>query len=467
MVQLPDGTMERRLKMPLNVDPGVHSSFNLDQLVPGTPLTPVPTLPTITEAKTIESVSSRSGAGSGGESKTEVVSSPPNSTEENNNPLPNIPEPIPEEEKESPDGENNNPRTDLPLSTSIPIPKRGPRRNSEGIVSSCSPPSNPTTSPSSIKQGESFMSRTPTKPIPVKPPTTNAAAAGAGSVGARNVGGNIPRNGSAPQFNYSRSIPKNVSVPVFNHMTRKHSFKAVPLGSTNATNRSSKPNLQEGRRNSIKNSMLSFVSSRPKINGEVLISLLSKERERGQSIKDKVKGHYYYYVTSVSFRLFAGGQEEDYNSMWSKQELSDGLIFSTSMKAQSSEPRHIVRPMSRKDIFYSGSIVNLPEYQSQRSINEYRQSILNLPRTATQADALDAEMSPVKAKPSPCPCFGSGPGAFKSALQQMMDLSLLKNPVFMFIAVSNIFGMLGFYIPLVYIIDAAVSKVGQHFFDSL
>ena len=53
MVQLPDGTMERRMKLPLNVDPGVHSSFNLDQLVPGTPITPVPTLatlPTITEA---------------------------------------------------------------------------------------------------------------------------------------------------------------------------------------------------------------------------------------------------------------------------------------------------------------------------------------------------------------------------------------------------------------------------------
>lgn len=54
VVQLPDGSMEKRLKMPINIDPGVHSSFNLDQLVPGTPVNPlptVPTLPTITEAK--------------------------------------------------------------------------------------------------------------------------------------------------------------------------------------------------------------------------------------------------------------------------------------------------------------------------------------------------------------------------------------------------------------------------------
>jgi hypothetical protein len=35
MVQLPDGSMEKRLKMPINIDPGVHSSFNLDQLIVG------------------------------------------------------------------------------------------------------------------------------------------------------------------------------------------------------------------------------------------------------------------------------------------------------------------------------------------------------------------------------------------------------------------------------------------------
>lgn len=72
----------------------------------------------------------------------------------------------------------------------------------------------------------------------------------------------------APQFNYARSIPKNGSVPMFNQMQRKHSFKAVPLGSVNPANRNSKPNLQERRRSSIKNSVLSFVASKSKINGE-------------------------------------------------------------------------------------------------------------------------------------------------------------------------------------------------------
>lgn len=63
MVQLPDGTMEKRMKQPLNVDPGVHSSLNLDQLAPGTPITPiptVPTLPTIAEGR----IQERGGSGS-------------------------------------------------------------------------------------------------------------------------------------------------------------------------------------------------------------------------------------------------------------------------------------------------------------------------------------------------------------------------------------------------------------------
>lgn len=49
MVQLPDGTMEKRMKLPLNVDPGVHSSLALDQLAQG--MHPVATLPTITESR--------------------------------------------------------------------------------------------------------------------------------------------------------------------------------------------------------------------------------------------------------------------------------------------------------------------------------------------------------------------------------------------------------------------------------
>lgn len=52
MVQLPDGTMEKRMKMPINIDPGVHSSLNLEQLAAQSGgMHPVATLPTIAESK--------------------------------------------------------------------------------------------------------------------------------------------------------------------------------------------------------------------------------------------------------------------------------------------------------------------------------------------------------------------------------------------------------------------------------
>lgn len=150
-------------------------------------------------------------------------------------------------------------------------------------------------------------------------------------------------------------------------------------------------------------------------------------------------------------------------------ELSEGIIFSTSRRGSSqAEPRHIIRPFSRKDIFYSGSIANLPEFQSQKSINSYRQSVLNLPRAASatwRQGADEGDLSPRSGKQGACPCFFlGGAGSFKTALSQLMDCSLLKNPVFLFIAVSNVFGMLGFYVPFVYIMQSAVSKVRVNWF---
>lgn len=45
------------------------------------------------------------------------------------------------------------------------------------------------------------------------------------------------------------------------------------------------------------------------------------------------------------------------------------------------EKSNMVRPLSRKDIFYSGSVVNLQAFhQSQKSLTNYRQSILSIPK---------------------------------------------------------------------------------------
>lgn len=51
------------------------------------------------------------------------------------------------------------------------------------------------------------------------------------------------------------------------------------------------------------------------------------------------------------------------------------------------------------------------------------------------------------------------PDSIKSALSAMLDMSLLKNPVFLLIGISNVFGMAGLYVPFVYLVDVAVKKV--------
>jgi hypothetical protein len=54
---------------------------------------------------------------------------------------------------------------------------------------------------------------------------------------------------------------------------------------------------------------------------------------------------------------------------------------------------------------------------------------------------------------------GCCPESVTSVLRSMMDTSLLKDPVFMMIGISNIFGMLGLYVPFVYLVDAATLTV--------
>lgn len=51
----------------------------------------------------------------------------------------------------------------------------------------------------------------------------------------------------------------------------------------------------------------------------------------------------------------------------------------------------MVRPLSRKDIFYSGSVTNLREYQSQKSLTNYRNSVISLTKYEKDARDGDAE----------------------------------------------------------------------------
>ncbi|XP_069697848.1 monocarboxylate transporter 14 isoform X3 [Periplaneta americana] len=345
MVQLPDGSMEKRLKMPINIDPGVHSSFNLDQLVPGTPLTPVPTVPTL---PTISEVKVPDHSGSSGASSTGSTTELKNGEKKKGRLIEDVKE---EEEKQDSVKEKENKED-----------KEKDEKENEN--------------------GSEFNNR-----------------------------GNLPRNASQPAFTtHVQGLPKNGSVPFFDRIRK-----------TSAGERY-RPTL-----GAIKVSRANINS-----NGDIRKSL-------------------HLRLSNSSF--LGGSRNNNCDEMWSKTDMADNesICFTTSKSSIPRERREMVRPLSRKDIFYSGSVMNLPEFKSQKSLASYRQSVISLPKYAQErGDGVDVEKGT-----DLCPCL-TLPESFKATLAAMMDVSLLKDPVFMLISISNFFGMMGLYIPFVYLVDSAI-----------
>ncbi|XP_073955596.1 monocarboxylate transporter 9 isoform X2 [Choristoneura fumiferana] len=164
------------------------------------------------------------------------------------------------------------------------------------------------------------------------------------------------------------------------------------------------------------------------------------DRQRKQSTGDRFK---------PSLAAIKATSKTSMNSQYRNDGDAESVMYNSKLSvAGPREPSRMVRPMSRKDIFYSGSVLNLPQYQSQKSLQAYRNSVLSLPQSRQAGDMERQEQYDL------CPCL-SLPASFKSALSSMLDVSLLRDPAFMLIGVSNVFGMAGLYVPFVYIVDAA------------
>ncbi|KAG7202991.1 hypothetical protein KM043_010123 [Ampulex compressa] len=102
------------------------------------------------------------------------------------------------------------------------------------------------------------------------------------------------------------------------------------------------------------------------------------------------------------------------------------------------------RPFYRDDIFYGGSLNRLPHYKSQQSSVGYHMSVTRLP---TATDVAEQESGS---------CYIC-PESVRRILTTMLDLSLLKSPSFLILAISGGLTMMGFYTPFIYISDRARS----------
>ncbi|VDN57707.1 unnamed protein product [Dracunculus medinensis] len=166
--------------------------------------------------------------------------------------------------------------------------------------------------------------------------------------------------------------------------------------------------------------------------------------------------------------------------------LSRGLIIAVTkmMCLQNSvHSKEFARPMNRRDIFYMGSICNLHEFVEEgRNYRSYRESQTCIPAAVASqelcglsqvGDIVDIQ-SKISGSRISRVTGGVGPEeeelmeyfddskfkwlslSVRSAVSEMIDIQLLKEPVMVLLCVSNLLSMLGFYVPFMFTIDMAI-----------
>ncbi|KAL1494287.1 hypothetical protein ABEB36_009910 [Hypothenemus hampei] len=138
------------------------------------------------------------------------------------------------------------------------------------------------------------------------------------------------------------------------------------------------------------------------------------------------------------------------------------LALSQPMLTQSEHHRHHHRhlgPMNKPDIFYQGSLMNIPSYRSRLDLKhgesglERRHSSFGYkfkrPRSSIEDDDDEEEEDTKLCGVIPC-----SPET-KDTLRAMLDFSLFKNPIFILFSASNLLTSIGFNIPYVYLVPKA------------
>ncbi|XP_016840676.1 monocarboxylate transporter 14 isoform X2 [Nasonia vitripennis] len=117
-------------------------------------------------------------------------------------------------------------------------------------------------------------------------------------------------------------------------------------------------------------------------------------------------------------------------------------------KRRGSTAKEPQRPFYRDDIFYGGSLNRLPHYRSQLSSVGYHMSVTRLP---TAQDLAEEESGG---------CYLC-PESVRRILTTMLDLSLLRKPSFLILAISGGLTMMGFYTPFVYVKERASQEMNK------
>jgi MFS family permease len=110
------------------------------------------------------------------------------------------------------------------------------------------------------------------------------------------------------------------------------------------------------------------------------------------------------------------------------------------------------RPLYRKDIFFSGSTLRLPEFNQLSDVRSYLRQMT--------VDPDDDHSSSDERPTSPCcstPCFPRLSRAVRFAWHEMTNLRLLNDRIFLIPCLGNMFATIGLFVPFVYCANRAMS----------
>jgi hypothetical protein len=101
---------------------------------------------------------------------------------------------------------------------------------------------------------------------------------------------------------------------------------------------------------------------------------------------------------------------------------------------------HRLRPIQKHEIIYSGSLLYIPQFQSQPNMIRSNFSVF-------------ASYSEQKTFWDKCTCL---PASVSNILKEMLDFSLFLNIPFLILCIANIFAAIGFFIPFYFLVDRAL-----------
>uniref|UniRef100_A0A0K0EPQ6 MFS domain-containing protein n=1 Tax=Strongyloides stercoralis TaxID=6248 RepID=A0A0K0EPQ6_STRER len=190
------------------------------------------------------------------------------------------------------------------------------------------------------------------------------------------------------------------------------------------------------------------------------------------------------HISKMSNSIYKVSARSLYQSFGRLSQATNNISIGNSIGSIAlsiADAKEIKRPMNRKDIFYSGSIQNLKEFDNEgRDYKHYRESQIHIPATSIATSlnhltmdenngGLDSRFGSRFSKTT----FGLDgeeidqvpftdnskfkiiPLPIRNAFNEMIDVQLLTNSTMLLLFISNMLAMLGFYIPFVYLINLA------------